>query len=569
MWKRSTRFLIAFSVALAAATAAIDDARGAERPNVVLVMTDDQGYGDLGCHGNPVLKTPWLDRLYDQSIRLTNFHVDPTCSPTRAALLTGKYSCRTGVWHTILGRSLLRRDELTMADLLSKSGYRTAIFGKWHLGDNYPYRAVDRGFQVSLVHGGGGITQTPDYWGNTYFSPTLYYNGKPVRTKGYCTDVLFAEALRFVETNRARPFLLYIPTNVPHSPYQVADSYSQPYRDAGLPETLARFYGMITNLDENLGRLMQKLDELRLAHNTILIFMTDNGTAGEGFNVRMRGRKGSEYDGGHRVPCFIRWPARFEAGRDIGRLTAHVDLLPTLADLCKVDIPEDLRLDGMSLTPLLLSRGESWPRRTLFVQSHRIDHPQPWRKSAVMSDKYRLVNGEELYDVESDREQRSDIAAEHRDIVKIMRREYQDWYKYVSERFYEYCEVVLGSPEHNPTTLTCHDWHGSSVPWNQGHILQRIEANGFWAVEVERPGRYQITLRERPAWVKHPIATGTARLKIGDVDQVKPIPGGTSGVTFVVELQEGKTQMQTWLLEQSGQVRGAYFVDVNYVGPAE
>jgi arylsulfatase A-like enzyme len=557
----------ALIVALAATGGVPREANGAERPNVVLVMTDDQGYGDLGCHGNPVLNTPSLDRLYQQSIRLANFHVDPTCSPTRAALLTGKYSCRTGVWHTIMGRSLLRRDEVTMADLFARAGYRTGIFGKWHLGDNYPYRAVDRGFQVSLVHGGGGITQTPDYWGNSYFSPTLYHNGKPVRTKGYCTDVFFAEALRFIEANRDRPFFLYIPTNVPHSPYQVAESYSKPYRDAGLPETLANFYGMIANLDENLGRLIEKLDDLKLAEDTILVFLTDNGTAGQGFNTRMRGRKGSEYDGGHRVPCFVRWPARLAGGRDIGRLTAHIDILPTLADLCDIPLSEDLKLDGMSLTPLLLSRGEAWPDRTLFVQSHRIEHPQPWRQSAVMSDRYRLVNGEELYDMEDDPQQVSTIAAEHHGIVKIMRREYEDWYEYVSERFDEYCPIVLGSPEQNPATLTCHDWHGPAVPWNQGHILRRLEANGFWAVEVARAGRYEITLRERPGWVKYPIRAGIARLKIGDQESLKQIPPGTTGVTFQVNLQAGKTRLQTWLAEKFGAVRGAYFVDVTYVGP--
>ena len=559
--------VLAVCLWLAHATAApADTARGGKRPNVVLVMTDDQGYGDLGCHGNPIIKTPNLDRLHRQSVRLTDFHVDPTCSPTRSALLTGRYSCRTGVWHTIMGRSILRRDEVTLGDMFSRAGYRTAIFGKWHLGDNYPYRATDRGFGESLVHGGGGIIQTPDYWGNTYFSPTLYHNGKPQPSDGYCTDVLFDAAIGFIEENRQRPFFVYLPTNVPHGPYQVDKSYSTPYVDAGVPQSLADFYGMLTNFDDNMGRLLEKLDDLGLQESTILVFMTDNGTSGRGFNCRMRGRKGSEYDGGHRVPCFIRWPAALEGGRDVDRLCAHIDLAPTLLDLCRISKPDHVKLDGTSLRRLLLSDGRPWPDRTLFVQSHRIEHPQPWRKSAVMTDRYRLVNGTELYDVSEDPDQKNDIAGQRGEVVAKLRKEYEQWYADVSTRFDEYCEIVLGSPEANPTTLTCHDWHGPQVPWNQGHIIRRLKANGFWVVEISRNGRYEFTLRERPAVAKHPMPGGTARLKIGNLEQTTPVEAGTTGVKIILDLEAGKTRLQTWLTEPGGDTRGAYFVEVKYLG---
>ena len=190
-------------------------------PNVVLVVTDDQGYGDLGCHGNPILRTPNLDALYRRSVRLTDFHVGPTCAPTRASLMTGRYCNRTGVWHTIMGRSLLRRDEVTMADVFAAGGYRTGIFGKWHLGDNYPYRPQDRGFHEVLIHGGGGVGQTPDAWGNDYFDDTYLHNGTPEKFSGYCTDVWFDGAMRFIEDNRDRPFFAYLATNAPHSPYRV------------------------------------------------------------------------------------------------------------------------------------------------------------------------------------------------------------------------------------------------------------------------------------------------------------------------------------------------------------
>ena len=249
------------------------------QPNVVLIMTDDQGYGDIGAHGNTMIRTPNLDHLHSQSIRFTNFHVDPTCSPTRSALMTGRYSTRTGVWHTIMGRSLMFSDEVTMAQVFESAGYRTGIFGKWHLGDNHPMRPQDRGFQESVVIGGGGITQTPDFWGNDYFDDTYSHNGVPEKYSGYCTDVFFENALRFIEKNRTTPFFAYVPTNVPHGPFNIADTYSRPYRDKGVPADMTNFYGMIENADENIGRLLAKLKEWGLDENTLVIFMTDNGTA--------------------------------------------------------------------------------------------------------------------------------------------------------------------------------------------------------------------------------------------------------------------------------------------------
>ena len=335
-------------------------------PNVVLIMTDDQGYGDLGAHGNTMIRTPNLDRLHAESIRFTNFHVDPTCSPTRAALLTGRYSTRTGVWHTIMGRSLLDPDELTLAELFRANGYATGIFGKWHLGDNHPSRPQDQGFEEVLIHGGGGVGQTPDYWANDYFDDTYFRNGEPEAAEGYCTDVWFHAAEEFIEEHREGPFFAYIPTNAPHSPFNVDERYSRPYIDMGVPPTMARFYGMITNIDENIGRLRARLRELRIEENTLLIFMTDNGSAAgwrarsgepgswKGFNAGMRAGKGSEYEGGHRVPFFVHWPAgRFGAPRDVEALTAHIDLLPTLSELCSLVHTEDIRADGRSLAPLL------------------------------------------------------------------------------------------------------------------------------------------------------------------------------------------------------------------------
>jgi len=549
-------------------------------PNVIVVITDDQGYGDLGCHGNEIIRTPNLDALYEQSVRLTDFHVGPTCAPTRAALMTGHYCNRTGVWHTIMGRSLLRRDEVTMADVFGAGGYRTAIFGKWHLGDNFPFRPQDRGFHEVLVHGGGGVGQTPDFWGNDYFDDTYWHNGTPEKHTGYCTDIWFDGAMRFIEANRNRPFFVYLTTNAPHGPYNVSEKYSGLYKDKNVPN--ANFYGMITNIDENMGRLLGKLKALGLEENTILIFMTDNGTAagfrgGKGFNSGMRGTKGSEYEGGHRVPCFVRWPGGgLGGGRNVNRLTAHVDLLPTLIDLCGLPGPAQVTFDGTSIAPLLKGAGADWPDRILVTDSQRIEHPEKWRKSAVMTDRWRLINGKELYDLPRDPGQSRDVAAEYPDVVRKLRQAYEKWWESVSQRFDEYCEIVLGSDEENPARLTCHDWHGGgAVPWAQGHIRNGLKANGFWAVEVARAGEYEFSLRRWPREVDAPINAAIpggkairaqqARLQIANVDVSKPIDAQAKEVTFKVSLPAGKTTLRTWFTADDGTSRGAYFAYVKRV----
>ena len=542
-----------------------------KQPNVILTITDDQGYGDLGCHGNPVIQTPNLDKLYAQSIRLANFHVDPTCSPTRSALMTGRYSSRTGVWHTLMGRSLLRKDEVTMADVFSASGYRTGIFGKWHLGDNYPFRPQDRGFHETLVHGGGGVGQGPDYWDNDYFDDTYIHNGKREKFTGYCTDIWFDGALKFIEANKDRPFFCYLTTNAPHSPYNVAGKYSQPYRDKGVPGEQANFYGMITNIDENVGRLIQRLNELNLEENTIFIFMTDNGTSA-GASAAMRDKKGSQYDGGHRVPCFIRWPGKLKSVKNVSQLTAHIDLLPTLIELCELSKPQGVKFDGTSLLPLLTGQVDNWPDRTLFVHSQRIEHPEKWRKSAVMTDRWRLINGQELYDMKADPGQKSDIADKHPEVVQKLRQSYEDWWADISKRFDEYCEIIIGSEKENPTRLMSHDWHSPNPAWSQAAVRSASQANGFWAVEVARDGTYEFALRCWPIEVDQPInaaiaggkaiSATSARLKIADVDVSQAIPDGAHAVTFQVQLKAGKTRLQTWFTDDKGQSRGAYYVYV-------
>jgi len=440
---------------------------------VVLIITDDQGYGDLGCHGNPVLKTPNLNRIWADSVRLTNFHVCPTCSPTRAALMTGLYNNRTGVWHTIAGRSLLREGVPTMADLFRAAGYRTAIFGKWHLGDNYPFRPQDRGFEEVLIHKGGGVGQTPDFWGNDYFDDTYFRNGRPERVRGYCTDVWFREAVRFIErcAREGAPFFCYIATNAPHSPYRVPEGYAAPYRGR-VPEARAKFYGMIANLDENVGKLWAALRRLGMEDDTVRVFTTDNGSSEgcsldrggfvkDGYNAGMRGKKGWIYEGGHRVPLFIRWPGGgLSGGRDVPQLASAIDLLPTLLDLCGIGPPEGAKFDGLSLKPLLMGETRRWPDRAIVVDSQwGRERAVKWENSCVMTQRWRLVNGEELFDMLHDPGQRLDVSRKYPGVVSRLREVYERWWEDVSKGFDPPPAIVIGSEHENPSTLTAHDWH--------------------------------------------------------------------------------------------------------------
>lgn len=569
------------------------------RPNIVLVMTDDQGYGDLGCHGNPVLKTPHIDALYKESLRLTNYHVSPTCAPTRGALLTGRYTNLVGTWHTIQGRSILHHDEVTLADTLREAGYRTGIFGKWHLGDNAPCRPQDKGFQEVLVHGGGGIWQTPDHFGNDYFDDVYLRNGKPWQASGFCTDVFFEEAQRFIArtASESRPFFCYIPANAPHGPMWAPEKNAAHYRNVkGLPE--AGFYGMIENIDENVGRLRKYLAGAGLANNTIFIFTTDNGTASgaQVFNAGMRGSKGSAYDGGHRVPFFLHWPqGGFSADRPVDTLTAHIDVLPTLLDFAGVARRRGAPLHGRSLRPLL--QGKAWAERSIVVDSQREENLLPWRQAAVMTQRWRLVSpgpggaGEpaklELYDMQDDAAQKTDVAAAHPEIVSKLRTDYEAWWKLVSARQKEYVRILLGDPRENPVKLTAHDWHGEGAlrSWNQQQILRGPEANGFWAVQVAA-GQYRFELRRWPRELDIPLGaaytpppgnrertagraiTGIrkARVRIGGVDQTVDVNPESPAANFMIRLPEGPAELQTWLLSEDGAARGAYFVYVEQIG---
>ena len=502
------------------------------KPNIVFVITDDQGYGDLSCHGNPVLKTPNLDKLHSESLRLTDYHVSPTCTPTRAALMTGRYTNRTGAWHTIMGRSLLRTNETTVADYLSKAGYVTGIFGKWHLGDSYPYQPEYRGFQKTYIHGGGGIGQTPDLWDNSYFDDTYIEDGELVKAKGFCTDVFFDEAIEFIEEQHEakKPFFAYISTNAPHGPFHAPQKYIDMY--AGQKGDLAPFFGMIANIDDNVGKLRTKLAEIGADKNTLFIFTTDNGTVrgGNVFNAGMSGGKGKNTEGGHRVPFFMHWPENgWTKGRDIKQLSAHIDVLPTLSEICDFEIDGKLPVDGLSLVPLLKEENVSdWKDRIIVTDSQRVVDPRKWKDSSTMMQDWRLLNGKKLYQLSTDPGQKKDIADKHPERVKMMREGYEAWWDSMKDSFAEGAPYHLGDNP-KPLELTAHDLVGTggtaSVAWNQGHIrkgtLTGVNKDGaaYWQLKVTKAGEYTFKLS------RYPLATGLALNASAPVG--KQVPGTT------------------------------------------
>jgi arylsulfatase A-like enzyme len=589
-----------------------EDTPSKSAPNVILLITDDQGYGDLSINGNPYLKTPNMDRVYQNGTVLRDFHVDPTCAPSRAALLTGRYSARIGVWMTYMGRHHLNREEVTMADVFSANGYRTGIFGKWHLGDNYPFRPEDRGFEESLVHGGGVIGETPDYWGNDYYDDTYLRNGAPEVAEGYCTDVWFREAMEFIDQQQdEKPFFLYLATNAPHGPLNVPRKYVEPYlNNPDIPERMAWFYGMIASIDENVGVFTSYLEKKDLLENTIFIFMTDNGTRdgyrpanNKGYNAGMRDVKGSPYEGGHRVAFSISYPAGgINGDREIDDLTAHIDVLPTLVDLLDLDLPHPISFDGVSLKALLQDEGQAnLPSRTLGVHNQitfgeKLDNDLPikYKKYAMMTDRWRLVNGK-LYDLTTDPGQQADLAAEYPAMADSLLEAYESWWDDIGQNFDKFNATVVGSEDQPETVLSAQFWHGDHVPYSQEHVRAGMKANGFWDIDVAQAGKYSISLRRYPREsgkaihdVVDPltddptrffpndkyyqssskqIAVAEARLRVGDFDQTMNVNSADQEVSFEVVLPAGQTFLQSWFTTATQETIGAYYVYVERAEP--
>lgn len=555
----------------------------AERPNILLVMTDDQGFGDLGVHGNPILKTPELDAFAKQSVWLKNFTVSPVCSPTRSALLTGQYNYRTGVVDTYLGRSLMRPDVPTLPEQLAKAGYRTGLFGKWHLGDNYPLRPEDRGFHETLWSRGGGLAQPSDHPDadpkTAYFDPFLVKNGVDIHEQGYCTDVFTDGAIEFVKKESPEPFFAYVAYNAPHGPFQVPEAAAAPYRKltfgadlfprAGQPwrgpkaneRDIADAYGMIANIDSNFGRLMKALEEKKLAENTVVIFLTDNGPGGVRFNGGLRNRKGTVYEGGIRVPCYVRYPRELKAGHVVDLPAAHIDLTPTLLAMAG-ERPVG-PVDGRDLSVPMKNTPGNWPGRTIFSQWHRGDSPEKYRAFSARGTRYKLVQaagvqpGEkwqpkyELFDIANDPFEQTDLAAKLPNEVAQLKREYELWFADVTKKGFDPVRSHLGNAKAPLVRLMRQDLRGPKAGWAPDSV-------GQWEVFVEKAGEYEVTVRSKSEFTNCSISYGDARKGKNDGEK-------ETAKTLTLVLARGNLTLMA-LVGRDGKSWGPEYLDVKYVG---
>jgi arylsulfatase/arylsulfatase A len=485
----------------------------ADHPNVLLIITDDQGFGDIGINGNTVVETPAMDRLAREGIQHSSFCVSPVCTPTRASLMTGRYNYRTRAIDTFIGRAMMDPDEVTLAEILRDAGYETGIFGKWHLGDNYPLRATDQGFKESLVHRGGGLAQAAGNPNETYFDPELLHNGKPVASKGYCTDIFADAASNFIKSQNGKPWFTYLAFNAPHDPLQVPEESLKPYLakveeiqknsgpiPAAQAERIARIYAMVSHVDQAIGRVLATLDETGDADSTIVLFLTDNGPAGPRFNVGLRGSKGTVYEGGIRAPLFVRWPSQLKPGV-IPDPAAHIDLTPTILDACGVPAPTHCKFDGISLLDRWRGEVESLPERTLFFQWHRGDVPQRYRGFAARESRFKLVQARgtqegvwraendakfELFDLKSDPAEKTNIAVDHPEVVHRLKAAYDRWFDDVSStRGYDPPLILVGTDHESPTRLTRQDWRDSGGGWDNHRV-------GEWRVRIVNADTYKV-----------------------------------------------------------------------------
>ena len=511
-------------------------------PNVILIITDDQGYGDLNFNGNPNIITPALDNFAAESVRFNNFYVSPVCAPTRSSLMTGRYSLRTGVRDTYNGGAIMASSEVTLAEMLKQANFTTGIFGKWHLGDNYPSRPSDQGFDESLIHLAGGMGQVGDFTNyfkkdTSYFDPILWHNNEQKPYQGYCSDIFTENAIEFIEKNKNNPFFCYLSFNAPHNPLQVPDEYYQIYKNIDptegidpnlIPnekineqtkENTRKVYAMVTNIDDNLKKLFSKVEELGIKENTIVIFMTDNGPQHARYVAGMKGRKTSVYNGGIRVPFYFRYPNEFSGDKEVDQMTAHIDLLPTLSKLCGARIPEDRKIDGRNFIPSI--EGKIQPERSFFSYWTR-KYPELFNNIALQRGQFKLVGKTDydseienfqLYDTNKDPFEKNNLMAQKKSIGLSLKEEmHQTFLELVnSENLKNPPRIILGSDFENPVFLNRNDAGGQRAVWNQE------QAYSFWKVDINKEGLYDLKFK----FLKPLPANGNMYLEIGQSIQQK------------------------------------------------
>jgi len=459
-----------------------------KKPNVVIIFLDDSGYSDFNPFGQVEIETPNVQKLADEGVRFTNFHVPQAiCSASRSALMTGCYPGRTKVFGAH-GPNVKCLDPKfpTMGEIFQAAGYKTGIFGKWHLGYSYPYHPMERGFDETFVHGGGGIGQLEDYYGNDHLDAVWDHNGVFEKSEGFSSDVLFDRATQFIDANREDPFFCFISTPATHTPYQAEPRAMARIKARGVEASDAdlKLYSMIENIDENVGNLMDQLDVWNLRDNTIVIFATDQGIGTRGDpNPLFEGKRethGGAYDEKNQVFCMVRYPPLTKAGED-DEITGKVDVLPTILDLCDVPIPSSL--DGRSLRSLLAGADRWEDDRTLIVQCPRNRYREEWQNAAVKTQRWRLVGGDMLFDIEKDPSQLVNLAGANPDVVAQLQASYKSFWISLPPAADLLSRHILGDPRAPEVRLNGMDWYRGGSPWHQAH-LTRAHQNGVWAVDV-------------------------------------------------------------------------------------
>ena len=527
-----------------------------QKPNIIIIITDDQGYGDIGINNNSQIITSNLDLLASQSMRFNNFYVSPVCAPTRSSLLTGRYSLRTGVTDTYNGGAMMSTDEQTLSEILRENNYNTGIFGKWHLGDSYPFRPTDQGFNESLIHLSGGIGQVGDFTNyyaanRSYFDPILWHNNEQKKYDGYCSDIFTDEALKFIESNKSNQFFCYLSFNAPHTPLQLPEKYYDLYKDLD-PSLIyedekikmskkdindaKKIYGMITNIDHNVGKLIEKLKELKIDKNTILIFMTDNGAQQKRYASNLRGLKGKVYEGGIKVPFYLKFPKiHGNNGKDINSLSAHIDVLPSLLNLCDIEIPKDIKIDGKNFLNKPLEE------RSLFSYWTR-KSPELYQNMSLNKGKYKLVGNTnydspiesfELFDIDRDPYEIENLIDNRKELATEMKIEMDNIYNELinSNNIINKPRIIIGSEFENPSFLNRNDASGQRGIWAQNEIF------GFWRAKVYE-GKYNFRFK----FNNLNLTSGQMVIEVGSQVFSKKVETDDSGYVLMenIHLNEGE-----------------------------
>tara|TARA_Y100000588_G_scaffold103556_1_gene112856 strand:+ start:4835 stop:6694 length:1860 start_codon:yes stop_codon:yes gene_type:complete len=554
-------------------------------PNVILIVTDDQGYGDLGAHGNPILQTPNLDKLHGESIRFSNFHVSPVCTPMRGELMTGLYALRNKAGMVPAGRNLMRKDIVTMPGVFAENGYATGLFGKWHLGDAYPHRPMDRGFQRVVWHKGWGLASEIEYDNDYYY--TRYLDEMEVKySDRFCTNLWFDTAMEWMDgqIDSEQPFFTYIALNTPHSPFHALAKDFAKYGHQVSDSSVAHFFGLIDNIDQNYARLDLWMNERGIHENTLLIFMNDNGTArGEKiFNAGMRGKKGSGYEGGHRGILFVRWPGgKLGNPREVDYASSVTDILPTLADMLDLKIPKtEFPFDGISLKSALYNTDFSKNGRKLIVQFGSRFRPQKFFRSCVIFDHWRLNGKSELYDLSKDPGQEHDVSDKFPELTKALRDYYNEYWDSIEESNTFIESIVVGNDAEPFTDLTCNNWVEVDFD-NRNHVAGGESMGGVWQIEADKSGFYRVELARWPFFMKRALTTTGPSTTIGGMPIEEgvalPITSGSLSVdgsqaiqanahkdntriVLEVELSVGRHTLQGWFHDASGKkIAGAFY----------